>query len=764
MDEFYYVLYRYLKDVNVYTQFESFIQNKINDLNENLSEKKLIELIYNKIVGISNSNSDDKIYKLKSILGAVNFKDSGNDIKRNTEPIYRNFNIEELSSDYIYPVKDSEIEKQKFILHMNFFINEIKKCKINDKEQEYYLFKKYFSCVPVQNSPDCYISLFVASKIISAIYSCLKNENINSNSDLNNQEFSLVKADVSGIQEFIFSITSKEAAKSLKGRSVYINLLTDIISKYIVRKLNLTKNNILYNGGGNFYILIPKSKIKEIIDIRKYISKVLLNAHKGKIYIAIGVIEDSDNKKLIKIEDLKNISKYFKEVTESTQRLKNKKWSDIGIEENFKSIFGPIDSGNAGKKLCSICASELNDNDKEMCDMCKSFSDLTNQIKNAKFYCEREVEIPDNICISDYKSIFKSFGYDIKFSSEKDKLFKNYLINDTRFIGTDCEGYIFKAFNLPKESVFEKLVSYNQDNSSDEVLGDKKLGVLKLDVDNLGKVFMKGLNLYANDNVPLGAVIELSNSIALFFEGYLNQLIAEDNDKKVLLDKEIRGHNWNEVMYTIYAGGDDTFILGAYNEVFEFAYILRKSFQKYVCNNEAITFSAGLGLFPYKYPVIKCAQYTEQFLDDAKTYIRNSQKLPQKNSVSLFGEVFRWNEFEKILKIRNLCIDIYQESNNRAFLQKILNSTKGFKSIMSDIDKKDKIRIAKVYRLAYYLRELKNKNYKLKDYVEQLIKEYEDMVVQSILNKTKDSYNIMVIPAAVRWAELNTKKVEERDE
>lgn len=598
------------------------------------------------------------------------------------------------------------------------------------------------------------------------MYSCLKN--INDEKDFENQRFSLVKADFSGIQGFIFSITSKDAAKSLKGRSVYINLLMNIISKYIIKKLGLTKNNILYNGGGNFYILIPESKTEEIKSIRKYISKVLLKAHKGKIYVAIGT---SNENYQIHIDDLKNISKAFNDVSQETAYFKNRKWSDIGIEENFKSIFGPVDNGNAGNKVCSICGSKLDNNDEDMCYMCKSFSKLTNEIKKSDFYYEKQIEETTDINIKDFNSVFRCFGYEVKFANKNDEAkyndFKKYIINKTEFLKNNCDGYIFGAFNLPDESTFEKLVSFNLNGSSnDDSIGDNKLGVLKLDVDNLGKIFMKGLNSYFQNHVSIGEIIELSNAIELFFEGYLNELIKSDGDKRLLAGEKIRGRNWDKVMYTVYAGGDDTFILGAYNEIFEFSYILRKSFEKYASNNKKLTFSAGLGLFPYKYPVIKCAQYTEQFLDDAKSYTNENEELPQKNSVSLFGEVFRWDEFEKILEIRNLCIDIYKESNgNRAFLQKILNSTKGFRSIMNDISTKDKIEIAKVHRLAYYLRELRNKNNsKLKEDVEQLIKEYEDMVIKSILSKTDNIYNIMIIPAAVRWAELNTKKVREGDE
>lgn len=74
--------------------------------------------------------------------------------------------------------------------------------------------------------------------------------------DNTDEHFMLIKGDVSGIQDFIFHIPSKGAAKSLKGHSVYIALLSDVITRYMVREMGLEDANILYNGGGNFYILV----------------------------------------------------------------------------------------------------------------------------------------------------------------------------------------------------------------------------------------------------------------------------------------------------------------------------------------------------------------------------------------------------------------------------------------------------------------------------------------------------------------------------
>jgi len=64
----------------------------------------------------------------------------------------------------------------------------------------------------------------------------------------------LVGGDITGIQRFIYTISSKGAAKSLRGRSAYLNLLCDAIAEWLRRKLQVPPCNIIYSSGGHFYL------------------------------------------------------------------------------------------------------------------------------------------------------------------------------------------------------------------------------------------------------------------------------------------------------------------------------------------------------------------------------------------------------------------------------------------------------------------------------------------------------------------------------
>ena len=79
-----------------------------------------------------------------------------------------------------------------------------------------------------------------------------------------------VGGDLSGIQKFLYNISSKKAAVSLKGRSYYLQQYMNNVCTKIedaVNQVGAKHVEVIYNSGGKFYLLTDNSlEIRNAID------------------------------------------------------------------------------------------------------------------------------------------------------------------------------------------------------------------------------------------------------------------------------------------------------------------------------------------------------------------------------------------------------------------------------------------------------------------------------------------------------------------
>ena len=196
--------------------------------------------------------------------------------------------------------------------------------------------------------------------------------------------------------------------------------------------------------------------------------------------------------------------------------------------------------------------------------------------------------------------------------------------------------------------------------------GAEKLGAVRMDVDNLGKIFTLGL---LKEKRTTTRISSLSRMMNYFFKGYLN-LLGEFDDKSILdicnwqsnspkLAKK-REPGWN--FSIIYAGGDDLFILGAWDDVFELSFDIESLFHRYVAENPHITISAGYSIFNNKHPLYQIARtcgYKEECSKDegrnriylldrgvGKTQI--CRNLSDKNDKITIEDSIGWKEARKL--------------------------------------------------------------------------------------------------------------------
>jgi len=137
---------------------------------------------------------------------------------------------------------------------------------------------------------DKHIPFYDDVKIKAAIAVCLKEYETSGGDIEEDTALLLVGGSISGIQDFIYDIISKNASKNLKGRSFYLQMIVDTVLQKVLAKLNLYQANIIYASGGGFFILAPNtSKVKhQLASLEQEIADKLFKVHQTQLFLAMG--------------------------------------------------------------------------------------------------------------------------------------------------------------------------------------------------------------------------------------------------------------------------------------------------------------------------------------------------------------------------------------------------------------------------------------------------------------------------------------------
>lgn len=163
--------------------------------------------------------------------------------------------------------------------------------------------------------------------------------------------------------------------------------------------------------------------------------------------------------------------------------------------------------------------------------------------------------------------------------------------------------------------------------------GEIALVTLKGDIDNLGMLFQKGL-----ERPTFAKWASLSRQVNLFFAMWLPWFCEHGKDSKDV-DRYCN-------TYTVFAGGDDFFLIGPWHSTITLAGEMQKHFERYVVN-PGITFSAGLSMTQPKVPARHLARSAEAALEQSKAYQNKAGK--SKNAVTLWSQTVSWQDWHALL-------------------------------------------------------------------------------------------------------------------
>ncbi|MCE1166332.1 MAG: type III-A CRISPR-associated protein Cas10/Csm1, partial [Bacteroidetes bacterium] len=452
------------------------------------------------------------------------------------------------------------------------------------------LFEKYMWCIPdFTGSSETDISLFNHLKDTAAFAHAINLSRLN---NPENSKLNVICGDIPGIQNYIFDITKSKAAKMLRGRSIFIQVLSRIFACKFLEAFSLSECSLIMLAGGKFYILAPSvdnfesvfTKTKD--EIENYLAvnfnyELKFNAayeefsHQELLSggISFGSVIESVNANL---NNAKN--KLFENVL----------FTDPGnfvLQDDF--IHDDEDSNNVKcflteKPIIAKQSAKFGDRQEDG-------SEIKYNV-NRQALCEYKLgeKIIKNNTVVDYKDyeiipdLIKEFrdyngsknapkvliNPDIDELLDSDKKNKLELLRNTRFI--EVANYVSK--NKAGETMdFEEMSENN--------VGAQYLCLIKGDIDNLGLVMAYGLDRDESSYNGISRMTTMSNHLKYFFSFFLNGLLEDLSEKKGRKESKI---------YTVFAGGDDLMLVTTQSYALELVKTFNDKFASFTCDNKEI--------------------------------------------------------------------------------------------------------------------------------------------------------------------------------
>ena len=502
------------------------------------------------------------------------------------------------------------------------------------------LLESYLSAFPsstnAAESPD--ISLFDHLKTTAAIGVCIS-EYLNAKKETRYKKllfdgekqfmeepvFLLYSADFSGIQKFIYTVASEKALRSLRSRSFFLELAMEHYADELLTRCGVCRTNLLYTGGGHCYMLLPNTpEVKAAIhDWNTRFNDWLSEQFGIALFLAHGFTECSGNELIDFPAEESPYKKMFRRVSSSLAEHKLHRYDAAALRKLN------TDRADGGRE-CKICG-RTDDLKDDRCGWCRRFVSLSEKIQNCGVYFVSPEQTPDA---------------DLTLPSADGMAYVTLMDEKTarsRLNGGRAVTRIYsknKAYTGLQYSTRIYVGDYAFSNSMEELVrqavGIRRLGVCRMDVDNLGQAFVAGFERPERSNaqerehfVTLSRTAAFSRQMSLFFKCHINDILSGRFENKSAL-----------AVALVYSGGDDVFLLGAWNDVLEAASRIQRAFEAFSCG--ALTISAGYFLTDEHYPVRLSASASGELEDLAKA-------LPEKNAICLFESAhrYRWSTFEK---------------------------------------------------------------------------------------------------------------------
>lgn len=447
------------------------------------------------------------------------------------------------------------------------------------------------------------------------------------------QAFLLYSADFSGVQKFIYTIAASDALRTLRSRSFFLDFAMEHYVDELLGACGVSRANLLYSGGGHCYLLLPNTDgVRAAADAWNTRFNEWLFAQFGtRLFLAHGYTPCTANQLTNTPAQAAPYKEMFRRVSAAVARHKLHRVTAAQLRRlNSQPV------GEDGRE-CAICGrSDTLVQGRQRCRWCALFEDISRKIQTCGVYfVSSQADTPHDfvlpgaasdafVCFTDEETARRRLNA----GEQVRRIYTKNIV----YTGLRCSTCLYVG-------------DYASCNSMEELAqgsgGIRRLAVCRMDVDDLGHAFVAGFEQESDDParryhyVTISRTAAFSRQMSLFFKRYINSILSGEYGGKAPLQLAI-----------VYSGGDDVFLVGAWDDVIEGAVRIRQAMAKFTCG--ALHISAGIGIFDDHFPIRSAALQTADLEDEAKN-------LKGKDAVALFGEgaahTYHWDDF--VVKVRN---------------------------------------------------------------------------------------------------------------
>ena len=479
---------------------------------------------------------------------------------------------------------------------------------------------------------------------------------LSSRADWNTQKMLLIQGDFFGIQQFIFSggaQTNRHAARLLRGRSFQVSLFTELAALRVLAACSLPATSQIINAAGKFLIVAPNTdEVRERVQaVGRQLNGWFLEHSFGLAGLGLvgrpascndllqgrfqalieGLFSDLEAAKLRRfalVEDAPGVfdvsyrhgpcpyNDHLPADEKGSAKLSRDQIA-LGTQIARQARLLIVDADSGALRSDGIVALETEIFGYRVAftgdeDISGRFAPLAQSGGLRRCW---DFSLPENLQQTLWHGYARRYvnAYVPRFGEVSEWTADKYGSSSE----TDDESPVERGAG----KTFNHIACEDRRPRTDRSgwVGQSALMTLKGDVDNLGLIFRKGLA-----RPSFARMAALSRQMNAFFAVWLPAYCAERYPDT----------------YTVFAGGDDFFLVGPWLSTQRLVADMAARFRTYVAENPGIHFSAGMVMSKPGLPIETLARQAEHALDSAKSQ--------GKNALTIFGQHVRWPDWPTV--------------------------------------------------------------------------------------------------------------------